>query len=114
MGKKFNRKARWQTVSDYISIKDDRLWQILFDEACVEGKQEERIQKELEKIALDEKEIIRKAFERVVERLEERRSINDCRKCRHFTKNGDECNEDCTDALVDDLIEIVKEEGGIE
>ena len=63
---------------------------------------------------LSETEIIRKAFERVVERLEERRSINDCRKCRHFTKNGDECNEDCTDALVDDLIEIVKEEGGIE
>ena len=60
-------------MSDYISIKDDRLWQILFDEACVEGKQAERIQKELEQIAVDEKEIISKAFERVVERLEEKR-----------------------------------------
>ena len=58
-------------MSDYISIKDDRFWQILFDEACVEGKQAERIQKELEQITVDEKEIIRKVFERVLQRLEE-------------------------------------------
>ena len=56
-------------MSDYINIKDDRFWEIPFDEACVEGKQAERIQKELEKITVDEKGIIRKAFERVVERL---------------------------------------------
>lgn len=53
-------------------------------------------------------------LKQIVERMEERRSIQDCSKCKHFTKRGDECNEDCTDALVDDLIEIVKEEGGIE
>ena len=92
----------WQSVSDYISIKDDRLWQILFDEACVEGKQAERIQKELEQIALDEKEILRKPFERVVERLEEKRNYQGCIY-----------ESDYFDGL-EEAIEIVKEEGGIE
>ena len=66
-------------------------------------------------------EIIRKYIEsqnnvlkRIVDRMEERRNIPDCSKCKYFTKNGDECDEDCTDALIDDLIEIVKEEGEIE
>lgn len=47
----------------YINLEDDRLWEILFDEACVEGGQAERIQKELEKIAIDEKEITRKPMQ---------------------------------------------------
>ena len=100
-------------MSDYISIKDDRLWQILFDEACVEGKQAERIQKELEKIAVDEREIIRKPFERVVERLEERKD--------HIMKEfvlTDKAKEVKSDSLnrineLDGTIEIVKEECGI-
>ena len=84
------------------------------DNICISEDVEDLIKFINEQPTFSETEILRKPFERVVERLEERRSINDCRKCRHFTKNGDECNEDCTDALVDDLIEIVKEEGGIE
>lgn len=36
-----------------INIDDERLWQILFDEACVEGKQAERIYAELRKISKD-------------------------------------------------------------
>lgn len=59
----------------YINIEDDRLWEILFDEACVEGGQAERIQKELEKIAIDEKEITRKPMQEIVERLEEERNL---------------------------------------
>ena len=84
-------------MSDYISIKDDRLWDILFDEACVEGKQAERIQKELEQISVDEKEIIRKVFERVVEKLEE------------LKQNA----FDDESVIISDAIEIVKEECGI-
>ena len=50
---------------------------------------------------LNEKEIIRKAFERVVERLEELK--NDCDCYGHLKKKG----------LVDWTIKIVKEECGI-
>ena len=38
--------------SSYISINDERLWQILFDEACVEGEQEKRIYDELKEICM--------------------------------------------------------------
>lgn len=55
----------------------------------------------------------RKPMERIIERLEERRAVFDCRVCRHFDKgDGSECNEDCTDALIDDLFDIVK--GGVD
>lgn len=40
-------------MSDLINIKDERFWEILFDEACVEGKQAERIEKELERITVE-------------------------------------------------------------
>lgn len=33
-----------------IDIDDERFWDILFDEACVEGQQANRIKNELEKI----------------------------------------------------------------
>ncbi len=33
-----------------VDIDDERLWDILFNEACVEGQQAERIDKELENI----------------------------------------------------------------
>lgn len=36
-----------------ISIDDERLWQILFDEACVEGQQADRIYKQLKGICGD-------------------------------------------------------------
>lgn len=36
-----------------ISIDDERLWQILFDEACVEGQQADRIYKQLKEICGD-------------------------------------------------------------
>ena len=88
-------------MSNYINIKDDRLWDILFDEACVEGKQAERIQKELEKITVDEKEIIRKTFEKVIERLEEESTC--------YESFGETVL--CIPEHI--AIDIVKEEGGI-
>lgn len=93
-------------MSDYISIKDDRFWQILFDEACVEGKQAERIQNELEKIAVDEKEMIRKPFERVVERLE---GVE-----KELTGNSESVG--CTMGIINTTMrarKILKEECGI-
>ena len=49
--------------------------------------------------------------EKIVEELEERRAKNDCRVCRHFQNGKDECREDCTDALIDDLLDIVRKGG---
>ena len=61
-----------------------------------------RLQREIESLpTLDEKEIIRKPFERVVKRFEELK--NDCDCYGHLKKRG----------LVDWTIEIVKEECGI-
>ena len=49
-----------------IDIDDERFWNILFDEACVEGQQATRIEKELEKI-------IAYDVEKVVEQIEKER-----------------------------------------
>lgn len=56
---------------------------------------------------LDEKKIIRKAFERVVERLKKKIQASD-------TKFDNIIEMNAYDDGVDDAIEIVKEEGGIE
>lgn len=45
------RKHMNEDTTIGISIDDERLWQILFDEACVEGEQAERIYAELRKIS---------------------------------------------------------------
>lgn len=48
-----------EEMSKLINIDDERFWDILFDEACVEGKQAERIKTELEKIvAFDTEQVI--------------------------------------------------------
>lgn len=46
--------------------------------------------------------------EKVVAELEKRRSSFGCESCKHFYNGKDKCNEDCTDALIDDLFDIVK------
>ena len=46
-------------MSKLINIYDERFWDILFDGACVEGNQAERIKNELEKIvAFDTEQVI--------------------------------------------------------
>lgn len=46
-------------MSRLIDIDDERLWDILFDEACVEGDQAERIKNELENIvAFDTEKVV--------------------------------------------------------
>lgn len=51
--------------------------------------------------------------DKVIEQIEYRRANFDCKLCKY---NDDEkiiCSEDCSDALIDDLIKIVKG-GGVE
>lgn len=95
----------------YINLEDDRLWEILFDEACVEGGQAERIQKELEKIAIDEKEITRKPMQEIVERLEEEKE----KSLDRFV--GGRCNGKTLQMGInygiEKTIRIVKEVGGM-
>lgn len=100
----------------YINLEDDRLWEILFDEACVEGGQAERIQKELEKIAIDEKEITRKPMQEIVERLEESETSK-------RERASEELDEFCLEMYhlyeseadgIGEAIEIVKEVGGLD
>lgn len=45
-------------MSRLVDIDDEKFWDVLFDEACVEGKQAERIKTELESIiAFDTKKV---------------------------------------------------------
>lgn len=99
-------------MSKLIDIDDERFWDILFDEACVEGNQAERIKNELEKIV---------AFdtEKVVEQLEEKTDfLKDCTK--YGNKDAEQQEKSYSTMmmyeiadLVEDLIDIVKK-GGVE
>lgn len=51
--------------------------------------------------------------DKVVEQIEHRRASFDCKLCKYNDDEKTICNEDCSDALIDDLIKIVKE-GGVE
>ena len=44
----------------------------------------------------------------VVVEMEEYRTNFDCSICKHNKTEGQVCTKDCTDALVDGLLEIVK------
>lgn len=54
----------------------------------------------------------RKPMERIVWQMEKRCSSFNCKVCRHYGDGTGTCNEDCTDALIDDLFDIVK--GGVD
>lgn len=47
-------------------------------------------------------------LDKVVEELEERRANHDCKICKYYVDGNTTCEYDCADALIDDLIEIVK------
>lgn len=44
----------------------------------------------------------------VIEQIEYRRANFDCKLCKYNDDGKTVCSEDCSDALIDDLIEIVK------
>ena len=56
-------------MAELIDISNDKFWDILFDEACVEGQQAKRIEKALKAISTTESEIRAKAIDEFAERL---------------------------------------------
>lgn len=53
--------------------------------------------------------------DKVIEQIEHRRANFDCKLCKYNFCDDEKtiCSEDCSDALIDDLIKIVKG-GGVE
>ena len=51
--------------------------------------------------------------DKVIEQIEYRRANFDCKLCKYNDDEKTICSEDCSDALIDDLIKIVKC-GGVE
>ena len=51
--------------------------------------------------------------DKVIEQIEYRRANFDCKLCKYNDDGKTTCSEDCSDALIDDLIKIVKG-GGVE
>ena len=51
--------------------------------------------------------------DKVIEQIEYRRANFDCKLCKYNDGENTICSEDCSDALIDDLIKIVKG-GGVE
>ena len=95
-------------MSKLIDIDDERFWDILFDEACVEGNQAERIKTELEKIV---------AFdtEKVVEKLESEKRYGS-KYDSYYEENlyrGEMFENDVNNKTIDKAIDIVKK-GGVE
>ena len=94
-------------MSRLIDIDDERFWDVLFDEACVEGKQAERIKNELEKIV---------AFdtEKVVEQLEkEGQKMAEAKPTKPYGKSSPSCHRYYKAISVKKAIDIVKK-GGVE
>ena len=46
--------------------------------------------------------------DKVVEQIEYRRANFDCKSCKYNDDEKTVCSEDCSDALIDDLIKIVR------
>ncbi len=44
----------------------------------------------------------------VIEQMEQRIANFDCKSCRYENAECEVCDEDCSDALTDDLLDIVK------
>lgn len=51
--------------------------------------------------------------DKVIEQMEQREANFDCKSCKHNDGENAICSEDCSDALIDDLIKIVKG-GGVD
>lgn len=44
----------------------------------------------------------------VIEQMEQRIANFDCKSCRYENAECEVCDKDCSDALIDDLLDIVK------
>lgn len=50
---------------------------------------------------------------KVIEQIEHKRANFDCKSCRYGNVECEVCDKDCSDTLIDSLLEIVKG-GGVE
>lgn len=50
--------------------------------------------------------------DKIIEQIEDIRANFDCKSCKHNDGENTICSEDCSDALIDILLDIVKS-GGI-
>ncbi len=94
-------------MSKLINIDDERFWDILFDEACVEENQAERIKNKLEKIV---------AFdtEKVVGQLEKKgQKMAEAKPTKPYAKSSSSCHRYYKAISVKKAIDIVKK-GGVE
>ena len=80
-----------------------------------ENTEEEREENVGEIVTLEDFDNQPTAFDadKVIEQIEYRRANFDCKLCKYNDDEKTICSEDCSDALIDDLIKIVKG-GGIE
>lgn len=89
-----------------VDISDERFWNILFDEAYVEGQQAERIENELKKIiAYDQEEVV-KRMEELIDKADENRK-SALSKLDYISVN----NEHGRMSDFKDAIEIVRRGG---
>lgn len=44
----------------------------------------------------------------VIEQMEQRIANFDCKSCRYGNAECEVCDKDCSDALIDDLLDIIK------
>lgn len=94
-------------MSRFIDIDNEKFWDILFDEVCVEGSQAERIEKELNKISLDGKEIRAKAIDEFAEKLSLEISESIIWDML-ITANENSSLSDTSDKIVDYVIDTSK------
>ena len=90
-------------MAELIDISNEKFWDILFDEACVEGQQAERIENALKQIATTEAEIRAKAISEFAEYLKEIESIST--KCTCSQSDGYSQIMRICDAIAEQLKE---------
>ena len=92
----------------------------LIDRQAVIDLLKKNVTRDIEDIIITNKHIkliadMPKAYDvdAVVEAMEERTAKYDCRYCKHYETGMESCGKDCTDSLIESLIDIVKA-GGVE
>ena len=85
-------------------IDEDKLIHVLANDFC-EGK------KTLGQVIDNQPTVF--DVDKVIEQIEDIRANFDCKLCKYNDGENTICSEDCSDALIDILLEIVKG-GGIE
>ena len=92
---------------------------VLIDYLGFANTEEEKEENIGEIVALDDFDRQPTAFDvdKVIEQMKQRIANFDCKSCRYGNAECEVCDKDCSDALIDDLLDIVKGggvDGGVE